>query len=77
MPIISRPTDSDLDQGDYVALEALIDKHGIDQVLIGLSEICGYKALHVAEVWQDTPLAKRWLTLEGAIGCIVPKAGGL
>ena len=51
--------------------------HGIESVLMALSEICGGKAEHIASCWQDTLLAKQWATLERAIGVIVPKAAGL
>jgi hypothetical protein len=71
------PTDSNLDSTEFERLERLMDKYGIGEVLISLSELCGRKAEHVAVNWQDAHLAKRWATLEGAIGVIVPKAGGL
>ena len=58
-------------------LEGLIDRRGIEQVLQQISEICGWKAEHVATNWQDTSLAKRWLTVEGAVGCASTKATGL
>jgi hypothetical protein len=55
-------------------LETLVDRHGLAQVLIALSEICGEKANHIATAWQDTTLAKRWAILEGGLGCLVPDA---
>ena len=58
-------------------LEAMIDKHGLQMFLQVMSEICGEKAVHIAHDWQDAPLAKRWATLEGAIGVASTKAGGL
>jgi hypothetical protein len=67
----------DLHNSEKVDLEMLIDKVGIESVLMALSEICGEKADHIATTWQDATLAKRWATLEGAVGCIVPKAFGL
>ena len=67
----------DLDKDERVALEYVMDVCGVDEVLMALSEICGEKAEHIAVNWQDAGLAKRWATLEGAIGVIVPKAGGL
>jgi hypothetical protein len=71
------PTDSNLADYQVDELERLIDQRGIADVLMALSEICGAKAEHIAVNWQDAHLAKRWATLEGAIGVIVPKAGGL
>jgi len=67
----------DLSKAECDAVEALIDGCGIDAVLMAISDICGHKAAHIAENWQDMPLAKRWAVLEGAIGVIVPKATGL
>jgi hypothetical protein len=66
----------DLNQ-TVAALEALIDAAGIEAVIQGLSEICGLKADHIAHNWQDTILAKRWATLEGALGVTSTKATGL
>jgi hypothetical protein len=62
---------------DAVIVEALIDANGVDWMLETLSEICGVKAVHLAESWQGTSVAKRWASLEGAIGVLVPAARGL
>ena len=70
-------TDTKLTEQQLTDLEALIDSRGIDQVLMAISEICGDKAEHIATNWQDAVLAKRWATIEGAVGVIVPKATGL
>lgn len=43
-----------------VALEAMVDKVGVSNVLYALSHICGEKASHLAETWQDTASAKVW-----------------
>ena len=66
----------DLNQ-TVAALEALIDAAGIEAVIQGLSEICGLKADHITHNWQDTILAKRWATLEGALGVTSTKATGV
>jgi hypothetical protein len=58
-------------------LEGLIDKRGIQMVLQEISAICGLKAEHIAHDWQDTRLARRWATVEGAVGVASTKAGGL
>jgi hypothetical protein len=58
-------------------VENLVDRRGIEQLLQQLSEICGLKAEHIASNWQDTLLAKRWATLEGALGVASTKATGL
>jgi hypothetical protein len=70
-------TDSSFEPAELEAFERLIDLRGIESVLVALSEICGAKAEHIAVNWQDTALAKRWAVIEGAVGTIVPKAGGL
>jgi hypothetical protein len=67
----------DLAQSELTELEALIDTAGIEAVLQGLSEICGVKAAHISEAWQDTPLAKRRATLEGVPGVASTKSTGL
>jgi len=67
----------DLNQTELAELEALIDAAGIEAVIQGLSEICGLKADHITHNWQDTILAKRWATLEGALGVTSTKATGL
>lgn len=73
----TNPRSRDIDQSELATLEALIDAAGIEAVLQGLSEICGLKAEHIAEAWQDTILAKQWATLEGALGVASTKATGL
>lgn len=58
-------------------LERLVDRNSLTAVLEALSEICGAKAERIASNWQDATLAKRWATMEGAIGVLVPEAVGL
>lgn len=41
-------------------LEALVDRHGLTHILTGLSLICGEKAEHIRENWQDRTTAKAW-----------------
>jgi hypothetical protein len=67
----------DLNQTELDTLEAMVDAAGIEAVVQGLSEICGLKADHIAHAWQDTILAKRWATMEGALGVASTKATGL
>ena len=43
-----------------LALEAMVDRVGLDNVLYALASICAAKAEHVAVNWQDTTLAKCW-----------------
>jgi hypothetical protein len=58
-------------------LEALIDRHGIEEVLHQICDICEAKADHIRENWQDTVLAQRWATAAGAVGVASTKATGL
>ncbi len=58
-------------------LEAIIDASSLQGVLMALSEICGEKGDHIRANWQDKPLARRWDTASGAIGCIVPNCTAL
>ena len=67
----------DLNQSELHTLEALVDATSIEAVMQGLSEICGAKAEHIAHNWQDTILAKRLATMEGALGVASTKATGL
>jgi hypothetical protein len=64
-------------EADLLIIESMIDRYGIDSVLMGVSSICGAKAEHISHAWQDAHLAKRWAELEGALGVLVPKAVGL
>ena len=58
-------------------LEGLTDRRGIQMVLQQIGEICGAKSDHIAHNWQDTILAKRWATLEEALGVASTKATGM
>jgi hypothetical protein len=43
-----------------VALEAMVDKVGLRNVLFALAHIANAKAEHVATNWQDCTTAKVW-----------------
>lgn len=58
----------DLNAKEMEALEAMIDAANVQAVLVGISEICGEKAQHIEDNWQDYGLAKVWATACGAIG---------
>lgn len=64
----------DLNEQELLEIETIIDRCGLSSILMGLSELCGRKAQHIAENWQDAKIAKDWATLEGAIGVVVPRA---
>jgi len=70
-------SNTDLTKDESLQLEALIDSRGISSVLMALSEICGAKAKHISHNWQDQVLARRWATIEGAIGIIIHRTIGL
>lgn len=42
------------------ALERMVDTFGMARTLDALNDICTLKAVHIAENWQDTTLAKAW-----------------
>ena len=41
-------------------LESMIDKHGLDTVVLALSHVCSEKAEHIRVNWQDENLALGW-----------------
>lgn len=55
------------------ALEALIDKTSLHQVLNAIAGICEDKAEHMRTNWQDQPAANEWArhahALERRAGC--------
>jgi hypothetical protein len=42
------------------ALEALVDRHSVADVLLDLAFICAEKGAHIRENWQDSVTAKSW-----------------
>lgn len=59
------------------ALESLIDKTSIEQVLGELQEVCYQKQAHIAEAWQDDETAKWWKAIAESLNraCRVAKIG--
>ena len=49
-----------LPEGRSKVLEEMMDRHGIQNVIEDLAEICYAKAQHVEEAWQDPGLASVW-----------------
>lgn len=41
-------------------IEAMIDKYSLAKVCEMVAGICGAKASHIEENWQDRGLAKQW-----------------
>lgn len=58
---------------DGVALEAMIDTHGLSTVLSAIVAICHAKAAHVESNWQDKALAKLWTRNAKAIDKVAIK----
>lgn len=43
-----------------LALEGMVDKAGLRNVLYALQHICTAKADHISTNWQDSPSARAW-----------------
>lgn len=54
------PTGTELTQEQRDALEALVDKCGLADVIEGLAVVCHEKAAHISETWQDRDTARPW-----------------
>jgi hypothetical protein len=50
------------------AVEALIDHHGVQQVLSVMSIICAEKAEHIVASYDDRPLARKWVRAANQLG---------
>jgi len=70
-------TEKPLTQGQTDDLERLVDRHGMNNVLDALVQICAGKAEHVAAMWQDGPRAKQWDRVAGKISGASAAAEGL
>jgi len=42
------------------AIEALVDKSSVGDVLDALSDVCMDKSYHIRELWQGESLARSW-----------------
>ena len=49
------------------ALESLIDKHGMVNIMLGLVHITDEKAEHVKSNWQDLELSDAWRKVSNAL----------
>lgn len=49
-----------LTDDDAIALEAMVDRNSIRDVVNALAEICSAKAEHLRANWQDTAGARAW-----------------
>lgn len=49
-----------MNHDDKLALEKLIDVHGLHGVLVAMSDICHEKADHLVTDWQDPQAGRNW-----------------
>ena len=49
-----------MNRAESDALEAIIDRVGLSETLAEMASICGAKAQHIRENWQDEALAREW-----------------
>jgi len=54
-------------------LEKMIDTITLPQVLELIADICEAKGQHIAENWQDEPLAKLWFKNAANVAKLSPK----
>lgn len=47
-------------QSTQTALEQMIDRHGLAEIIDAIGDICAAKAQHVRENWQDESIASQW-----------------
>lgn len=52
-----------LTEKEAETLEQILDATSLRQVLKALGSICYAKAAHIAEAWQDRPLAQKWVNV--------------
>ena len=52
---------------EMLALETLLDRVGLFEMLIALSVICGDKADHIRVNWQDERTARAWDEARGRL----------
>ncbi len=56
-----------MNKDDFWALEELIDKRSVAEVLSTIADICSEKAMHIDENWQDHALARAWRKVSGIV----------
>ena len=54
------PTGNQLSGNESDSIEAMIDKHGLGEVISAIAVICFEKADHLRSNWQDERTAKVW-----------------
>ena len=58
---------------DAMDLEKLIDQTSLAKVVDMLAGISGLKADHIAENWQDAPLASKWQSASNRLHALSEK----
>lgn len=53
---------------DQDALEGMLDKYSLHEILVALGSICVGKADHVFTAWQDKGLGNAWLKAGRVLG---------
>lgn len=56
-------THKEMTASDVLALEHLIDRYDVNEILLSIAYICGAKAEHIATQWQDAHTAKHWMQM--------------
>lgn len=59
-----------------IALEAMVDKVGLRNVVYALSHIASEKAEHIHTNWQDHALAKKWENDASKLDAIANRING-
>lgn len=62
---------------EEMALEEMVDKCGIENVIGYLANVCHYKTEHILSNWQDGPLSKQWQGIASKLEAILPLTKGL
>lgn len=63
----------EMSAGDVMAIEHLIDRYSVAEVLYAVAYICGAKAEHLATNWQDAHSAKSWMNSCVAIDALAAR----
>ena len=65
--LVITPQEIKKQESDMETIESMVDRLGITEVMLLLTHICGEKAEHIRENWQDQELAKRWDSVTDAL----------
>ncbi len=65
--LLITPQEMKKQESDMEAIESMVDRLGMAEVMLLLTHICGEKAEHIRENWQDQELAKHWDSVADAL----------